>query len=100
MTFAYSDHEVYGQYQPVRKDSMRVPDIPPHDWNRLVSERKKIECELYGERCEGRRKEKIRRLRNLMQAKLSTPGAVSLNSLAHSIVQMNAAGKQVEVPRH
>ena len=71
MTFPYSDPEVYGIYTPVRKGSMRVPDIQEvPEWNDLTSFHKKIQISLYAERCEFRRKDKIARLRKLLAQRL------------------------------
>ena len=66
--FPFSDPEVYGRYFPIRKGSMRVPDMAEGpDWNSLSNAHKTIEIKLYPERCEMRRKSKLERLRGLMQ---------------------------------
>ena len=76
LQFAPMDPEVVGQYLPVRKHAMRVPDIPEHEWNRLSSAQKKIQIEIYPIRCETRRKDKLKRVRDAMQARLTTPSFV------------------------
>ena len=76
MTFPYSDPEVYGIYRPVRKRSMRVPDIQEGpESNDLTPSHKNIQISLYAERCEFRRKEKIARLRKLLAQRLDKGSA-------------------------
>ena len=79
MQFDMLDPEVIGKYTPVRKNSRRVPDIPEGpEWNEWNDARKRLEVgHLYPERCELRRKDKIKRLRDKMQARLPTPSFVS-----------------------
>ena len=79
MTFPLSDTEVYGVYMPVRKGSMRVPDIQEGpEWNDLTPSHKKIQINLYTERCEFRRKDKIARLRKLLAQRLDKGQAATL----------------------
>ena len=51
MLFPMSDREVYGQYAPVRSNSMRVQDIPPGPaWNDLSDAMKGIEQLEYSQK--------------------------------------------------
>ena len=78
-----NDPEVYGRHAPVRRGSMRVPDIAEgQDWITLSDTHKKIDVEQYPERCRLRGQIKLDRLRKAMQDKLDHPKPVFVTIFA------------------
>ena len=65
--FPFDDPEVNGNYMLVRTGSMRVPDIQVGEWNRLSPAHKGIQQDLYLQRCEQRRNDKIKILRKALK---------------------------------
>ena len=87
MILPLNDPEVYGNYMPVRKGSMRVPDIAEgRDWNTLPDAFKTIEIEEYPKKCEMRRKAKIHRLTLQIIAKLVKTAYVSVDTYAGTTI--------------
>ena len=56
---SFDDPEASGIYVAACSGSMRVPDIPVPDWNKMSPAHTIIQQGLYLQRCEQRRKDKI-----------------------------------------
>ena len=78
MQLSPMDPEVIGKHTQARKNFMRVLDIlEGPEWNALSDAQKKTEVgHLYPERCDIRRKDKIKRPRESVQQRLTTPSCV------------------------
>ena len=90
MEFDANDPEVYGEHFPVRRESMRVPDISVEDWAKLSDGDKHMESRnLYQLRVRERKKAKIKRLRDSMQRAYPIPSpSAAVSSISGFRVQL------------
>lgn len=97
MRLPRTNSEVYGEYDLVRRGSMRVPGISIEEWNRLPGPQKKVQLDLYNERCAMRRKDIIHRLRVQMKSCLENTSCTSIAVQAGTNVRSTPENKRFQI---